>query len=126
MSSYAMQIMPPKQSIHYFLVLFRPSYANGRQALEIVGLPAQQNGTSGTVMGWPYFCVGPKSPLPKLVANSDGFWRNLPMQEHRHIRTSVRIGAYQVKCLWRKIQTRLFSCLYQKFHQDPEPYLSRS
>ena len=35
-------------------------------------------------------------------------------------------GAYQVKWLWRKIQTRLFSCLYQKLHQDPEPYLSRS
>ena len=46
--------------------------------------------------------------------------------EHRHIRTTVRTGAYQVKWLWRKIQTRLFSCLYQKLHQDPEPYLSRS
>ena len=46
--------------------------------------------------------------------------------EHRHIRTDVRTGAYQVKWLWRKIQTRLFSCMYQKLYQDPEPYLSRS
>ena len=83
MSSYAMQIMTPKHSIYFFLVLFRPSYANGRQAMEIVGLPAQQNGPSGTVIGWPYFCVGPKNPLPKLVANSDGFGRNLPMQVTR-------------------------------------------
>ena len=41
--------------------------------------------------------------------------------EHKHIRTSIRTGAYQVGWLWRKIQTRLFSCLYQKMHQDPEP-----
>ena len=56
-----------------------------------------------------------------LTTSSVFYFSVQPWGEHRHIRTSIRTGAYQVGWLWRKIQTRLFSCLYQKMHQDPEP-----